>query len=37
MPLPVQDAFFELIEEKPQVPDADDAVTLKNASGNVVF
>lgn len=28
---------FELIEEKPQVPDADDAVTLKNASGNVVF
>lgn len=28
---------FELIEEKPQVPDSDDAVTLKNASGNVVF
>jgi len=25
------------LKKKPQVPDADDAVTLKNASGNVVF
>lgn len=27
--------IFELIEEEPQIPDAEDALTLSNASGNV--
>ena len=28
---------FELIEEEPQIPDAEDAVKLKNASGNITL
>ncbi|GAE88363.1 ABC transporter ATP-binding protein [Acetivibrio straminisolvens] len=29
--------IFELIEEKPQIPDAEDAIILEKASGNVLF
>ncbi len=29
--------IFELIEEKPQIPDAEDAVVLENAEGNVTL
>ena len=35
MPLPVQRGFFALIEEEPEVPDSEDAVTLRDVRGNV--